>query len=126
MSDNAAIAPSAPLDSDSNEMGPALLQNCVIAEEEFEGALNVVDASTANSTETPLVAEAIEEALERIKNPPVEPPSDPDWNRNQTTATFAQSDFFQTNGFANMNKIAYAQARAFSTLFIRMWVEGQG
>lgn len=126
MADDAATAPSVPLDSDGNNEGPAPLQNSVIAEEEFEGALNVVDAATANAAEAPLVAEAIQEAVERIRNPPVEPPPNPDWSHNQTTATFAQSDVFQTDGFANMNKIAYAWARAFPTLFIPTWIEGEG
>ena len=73
-----------------------------------------------------MVAESIEEAVERIRTPHVEPPHDPDWNRNHTTATFAQSDVFQTDGFANMNKVAYAWARAFFTLFIPTWFEGEG
>lgn len=110
------------------DMGPAPLQN-VRAEEEYEGALDMANAGGGNAAEAPLVAQALQQVIQDIRNPPTLPDTEvpvPTYNRNKTTAHFEQPDIFSTDGLANMNKISYAWARAFPTLFIPTWDEHVG
>ena len=116
------------IDGDGDDVGPAPLQNDVVATETYEGVLPVDSRTESASGNAELMAAAIENLVGNARadgggnadNSGANLPQ-PQFNANQTTATFHHNDVLEVDGFADMNTTKYAWARAFPTLFIPVY-----
>eukprot|EP00984_Skeletonema_dohrnii_P031047 scaffold23084_cov153-Skeletonema_dohrnii-CCMP3373.AAC.2 len=131
------------LAGDGNDTGPAPLQNDVIQTETFEGVLRTEALTESAAANANLIATAVGAVVRNARGEgtnassnSTNPPNannvnvyanshanlpQPEFNRNQTTATFQHNDVLRVDGFADMNRTPFAWARAFPSLFIPVY-----
>lgn len=120
-----------PTNQDGNDAGPAPMQNSEIPDETFEAVMNVYNRTTVATGQDRMVANAVNDAVRRIREnqPQADTQADanvpqPQFNRNRSTATFRQTEVFNYHGgFVDMNRTQYAWARAFPTVFIPTYIQ---
>ena len=106
-------------DADGQDEGPAPLQNSVIPDETFEGALNNEIETNVGGANAAMAEMQAEEVVQRIRYGST-------FSDDKQTVTFEQPTVLPTKGFANMTKTPYVWARAFPTVFIPSYIEFNG
>jgi hypothetical protein len=116
------------VDRDGDDIGPAPLQNDVIPSETYEGVLPLNASTESAAGNANIVAAQVNNIVQTIRGTGGQPGDSandnhpqPQFNANQTTATFQHNEVLPVDGFADMNKTRYAWARAFPSLFIPVY-----
>ena len=107
------------LTTDGNDLGPAPLQNSVAPLETFEGVVDMRSKTKSSCAKAKYGKECLEEHMKGISGVDVK------FDDSCEKVTMNQDDVLPTGDFVNMDTTPFAWARAFPTIFIPTYLNGE-
>ena len=109
------------LDSDVDDYGPAPLQNDYIADETFEGTINMGDGNIAHGATAEMAVQTIENVVNRMRGNQVTVAQQTETEQGRSVV-LQHTDVFTNDGFVDINKTQFVWARAFPSCYMPSYI----
>ena len=97
--------------------GPAPMQNDYIADETFEGTINMGDGNIAHGATAEMAVQTIENVINRMRGNQVTVAQQTETEQGRSVV-LQHTDVFTNDGFVDINKTQFVWARAFPSCYM--------